>query len=130
MNWFAAKAHCEKKEGGKLVEIDSEEENNALAGEIERANHTTDSDGNKIHFWIGLSDNKSEGDWRLASNGLKPSYLNWQKNRPTNERDQDCARLMTRRTGLNNSRMQIAGLQHLPMGVKRPTFMLFVNIIR
>ena len=55
-------------------------------------------------FWIGLSDNKSEGDWRLASNDLKPSYLNWQTGEPTNGTDKDCARLRTRRTGPNNTR--------------------------
>ena len=55
-------------------------------------------------FWMGLSDVKREGDWRLASNGLKPSYLNWHKKEPTNGTDKDCARLRTRRTGPNNSR--------------------------
>ena len=35
LTWFAAKDHCEK-EGGKLVEIDSEEENTALVDEINR----------------------------------------------------------------------------------------------
>ena len=35
MTWFFAKDHCEK-EGGKLVEIDSEEENTALVEEINR----------------------------------------------------------------------------------------------
>ena len=50
----------------------------------------------KMHFWIGLSDITNEGDWRLASNGLKPSYLNWHKNEPRNHTDYyDCARLRT-----------------------------------
>ena len=35
MTWFAAKNYC-KREGGKLVEIDSEEENTALVDEINR----------------------------------------------------------------------------------------------
>ena len=35
MTWFKAKDHCER-EGGKLVEIDSEEENTALVDEINR----------------------------------------------------------------------------------------------
>ena len=42
----------------------------------------------------------SEGDWRLASNGLKPSYLNWGRwnggpGEPSNGTDEDCARLRT-----------------------------------
>ena len=55
----------------------------------------------KMHFWMGLSDVKREGDWRLASNNLKPSYLNWHWGQPTNSTDKNCARL---RTGPNNSR--------------------------
>ena len=47
----------------------------------------------KIHFWMGLSDLKSEGDWRLASNGLRPSYLNWGTGEPSNHTGEDCARL-------------------------------------
>ena len=35
MNWYNAKEFCER-EGGKLVEIDSEEENTALVEEINR----------------------------------------------------------------------------------------------
>ena len=49
----------------------------------------------RMNFWLGLSDMKREGDWRLASNGLKPSYLNWHKDQPSNETDQDCALLKT-----------------------------------
>ena len=58
-----------------------------------------------LTFWIGLSDVKHEGDWRLASNNSKkPSYQNWQKGEPTNDKDKDCARLRTRRTVPNYSR--------------------------
>ena len=97
MTWYAATDRCKAK-GGKLVEIDSEEENTALIQEIKkRANHTTDSDGKKIHFWIGLSDVKHEGNWSLASNGLNPSYLNWTTGEPSNDKDKDCARLKTGR---------------------------------
>ena len=42
---------------------------------------------------MGLSDLKSEGDWRLASNGLTPSYLNWGTGEPSNHTGEDCARL-------------------------------------
>ena len=47
-----------------------------------------------MNFWIGLSDVKCEGDWRLASNGLKPSYLNWAWGEPNNKwGKEDCAQL-------------------------------------
>ena len=51
MSWFLANEHC-KKEGGKLVEIDSEEENTALIKEINRRRY---KDKN-MNFWIGLTD--------------------------------------------------------------------------
>ena len=58
-----------------------------------------------LTFWIGLSDVKHEGDWRLASNhSKKPSYLNWHTDEPTNGTNKNCARLRTRRTGPSNSR--------------------------
>ena len=87
MNWFDAYDHC-KSQGGKLVEIDSEEENTALVEEIKRKGYTE----RKINFWIGLTDLGSEGDWRLASSGLKPSYENWHEGEPNNANgDEDCA---------------------------------------
>ena len=89
MTWFDAKDYCEGK-GGKLVEIDSEEENRALVEEINRKRYTYRS----MNFWIGLTDSKSEGDWRLASSGLRPSYLNWHEDQPDNKGgDEDCAQI-------------------------------------
>ena len=89
MTWFEAKDYCEGK-GGKLVEIDSEEENTALVEEINKKGYT----GRSMNFWIGLTDLENEGDWRLASNGLKPSYLNWAYNQPNNRGgNEDCARI-------------------------------------
>ena len=89
MTWFAAKEHCARI-GGKLVEIDSEEENTALVVEINRRGYTK----KKMNFWLGLSDLETEGDWRLASNGLKPSYLNWAFNQPNNKwGNENCARI-------------------------------------
>ena len=89
MTWFEAKDHC-RGEGGMLVEINSEEENAALVEESNRRGY------NKMHFWIGLSDVDNEGDWRHASNGLEPSYLNWDVDdgQPNNKGDNEgCARL-------------------------------------
>ena len=57
MNWKNAHNHCKSK-GGKLVEIDSEEENTALVEEIKRREYTQ----KKMIFWIGLTDLGSEGD--------------------------------------------------------------------
>ena len=61
--WVEAIAHC-KGEGGKLVEIDSEEENTALVEEMKRR-------GLKDRkFWIGLTDRESHGEWILETSRL------------------------------------------------------------
>jgi len=106
MSWFAAKDHCEG-EGGKLVEIDSEEENTALVEEINKRGYAD----RKMHFWIGLTEmTEVEGEWRLpsslrqsltisvdpqrlASSGLEPSYLNWHEGEPKEGKNKHCARL-------------------------------------
>ena len=92
MSWWLAKEHC-KKNGGKLVEIDLEEENRALVEEIKRNRFTE----RHMNFWIGLTDLRKEGDWRLASDASQPSYLNWDSDnrQPNNGNDpnEDCARL-------------------------------------
>ena len=89
MNWFDAYDHCKSQEG-RLAEIDCEEENTALIEEIKRKGYTE----RKMNFWIGFTDLGSEGDWRLASSGLKPSYVNWHKGQPNNAHgNEDCARI-------------------------------------
>merc|ERR1719209_2636565 len=77
MSWFEADEHC-VEEGGKLVEIDSEEENTALVEEINKRGY---ADRN-MHFWIGLNELENDGDWRLASSSLKPTYQNWHEGEP------------------------------------------------
>ena len=86
MSWFEADEHC-NGEGGKLVEIDSEEENTALVDEIHRRGYEN------MHFWIGLNELESDGDWRLASSGSKPSFLNWHEGEPNEGGNEHCARL-------------------------------------
>ena len=68
-----------------MVEINSEEENNALIKEIKKNRFTE----RNMNFWIGLSDLRKEGDWRLASDNLKPSYLNWDEEEPNNKEDNE-----------------------------------------
>ena len=73
-----------------MVEINSEEENEALVKEIKKNRFTE----RNMNFWIGLSDLRKEGDWRLASNNLKPSYLNWDEEEPNNGDDNEhCAKI-------------------------------------
>ena len=89
MTWFEAKDHCQRK-GAKLVEIDSEEENTALAEKINNRGYTE----RNMNFWIGLTDVDNEGVWKLASDNSIATYLNWGDGQPNNLRDnEDCARL-------------------------------------
>ena len=94
MTWWESNDHC-LGAGGRLVEIDSAEENTALAEEISR-----EYPDRSINFWMGLRDAQREGDWRLASNGLEPSFLNWHPGQPDNYENEDCAWF---RTGSNVS---------------------------
>ena len=87
MNWFDANDLC-KTEGGKLVEIDSKEENTALVEEMIKREYGWKN----MQFWMGLTDEGSEGNWRLESNGMEPSYTNWGFNEPNNFQNEDCAR--------------------------------------
>ena len=88
MSWFDADEYC-VEEGGKLVEIDSEEENTALVEEINRRGYTD----RNMHFWMGLHELEVDGDWRLASNGLEPTYVNWHAGEPNKGGSEHCARL-------------------------------------
>ena len=93
MTGFAANNSC-RELGGKLVEIDSEEEERALVTEINRRGYTEAN----INFWMGFTDLDVEGDWLLESNGLKPDYTNWAEDQPDDLwKPADCARLRTGR---------------------------------
>ena len=87
MDWFEANETC-KNLGARLVEIDSKEENDQIVTKIKRR------DFKERHFWIGLTDLKEEGIWRLESTGQKPGYTNWAAREPNNAGGgEDCAHL-------------------------------------
>ena len=69
-HWFEANKTC-KNRGARLVEIDSAKENDQIVREIKRRGYK------ERHFWIGSTDLKQEGIWRLESTGQKPGYTNW-----------------------------------------------------
>merc|ERR1712098_165236 len=65
MTWAEARAYCRGIQGGYLVEIESEEEEQALVG----AFAIYDQD-----YWIGLTDQDSEGEWVWADINKPPKY--------------------------------------------------------
>ena len=79
MTWFEAVNYC-RSEGGKLVEINSEEENRIISEKIVTGGYQS----RNMFFWIGLTDESEEGTWRYASNGQVASFLNWDKHWPSN----------------------------------------------
>ena len=75
------------EERGRLVEVESEEEQAALAEEAVKRKDTN------YAFWIGLTDAAEEGTW-VYSSGKEATYTAWAKGLPDSfQGDQDCASL-------------------------------------
>ena len=75
--WHLAKKKAEEKDG-YLVVITSEKENEFITELVRKS-----TNGELCEVWIGLEDEKSEGDWRWI-NGEKYIYNNWDKSNPSN----------------------------------------------
>lgn len=75
VDWQTAKRICELK-GGHLLVVNSKAENDAVFNEIQGLQND--------HYWIGLTDYLSEGDWQW----LTPTtsiYTNWSASEPNND---------------------------------------------
>ena len=88
-NWEDAKEACHMLHGW-LVEIESEEQNDAIHDEAKK------QDGWKT-AWIGLTDTAEEGEW-VWSSGKATDFTNWAPDQPSNTKQQrnkmqgeDCA---------------------------------------
>ena len=64
MRWSKAKEYCQDL-GGKLVEIDSPQENEAIVDEIKKHSWSKE----KKQFWMGLTDRRHEGFFVVESTG-------------------------------------------------------------
>ena len=72
---------CQKL-GGKLVKIESEDEN-----EFIRTEYLSTSG----RYWIGLSDHVNEGHWKWTDGTKLTGYENWGSGQPNNHLyNQDC----------------------------------------
>merc|ERR1711974_43844 len=78
-SWEDAKEACHMLHGW-LVEIESEEQNDAIHDEAKK------QDGWKT-AWIGLTDTAEEGEW-VWSSGKATDFTNWAPAQPSNTKQQ------------------------------------------
>ncbi len=46
-------------------------------------------------YWLGANDLATEGRFVWAATGQPITYTNWDGNNPNNDRDEDCAQILT-----------------------------------
>ncbi|KAK7480212.1 hypothetical protein BaRGS_00028597 [Batillaria attramentaria] len=84
--WINAKTICDTVHG-RLVEIDTAEENNFLVDRMKQ--HSAQQ------LWIGLEDFVVEGNFVWASTQETPEYSNWSPGEPNDDQHrEDCASLL------------------------------------
>ena len=84
-NWVDGRARCHQ-EGASLVEIETQEEQDALAEEVLKRN------GTHYGFWIGLVDREGKGVWKWES-GKELNFTDWGPDQPSNFLGHDCGSL-------------------------------------
>ena len=84
-----------------MVEVETEEENNALYQEMNRNGWNSQ----KLQPWLGLTDVKQEGTFLWSSTGEEPGYTNWGAGEPNNSGGkEDCAHFWLSRGQWNDDR--------------------------
>lgn len=102
IRWLEARRDC-GAQGGRLVVLETPEENLAVGGIARRWFDSA--------FWIGMSDREEEGDWRWVD-GSTLTYDPWGAGEPNNAgNNEDCAHSNWRGDGVWND---------LPCGRREP----------
>merc|ERR1719175_279821 len=92
--WYQSRSEC-KQSGGYLVEVDSQEEQDAILREI--ASRGWEDGLTHFGFWIGLTDIFHDGTWVWDNLGKPLGYSNWAPGEPNNWRGiQHCAAIKLR----------------------------------
>lgn len=87
--WAESRQDCQSR-GADLIVIDS----------LEKQKFLSEITEGQVLFWIGLSDNDIEGDWRWVDDTpLTTTY--WRESQPDNWKEEDCAHITTRTTSRN-----------------------------
>merc|ERR1712060_166279 len=71
----------------RLVEVNSQEENEAIKAEIIKRGFRS----RKVEFWMGITDRLSEGNWTLESTGESLCFSDWKNGEPNDQGGEDCA---------------------------------------
>ena len=82
MTWSAARAHCQSLGGDLAMLVSQTVQDQALA-----AIPSSFADN---HFWIGLTDEGSEGRWRWTD-GSQSAWTNWESGEPGGGSGENCA---------------------------------------
>lgn len=83
-DWDTAKENC-REAGGKLVKIESEDENQFIKTEYLNAGG---------RYWIGLSDLDHNGQWEWTDGTGLTGYTNWSIGQPKNNNNQQCITIL------------------------------------
>ncbi|KAH8352237.1 hypothetical protein KR084_002906 [Drosophila pseudotakahashii] len=80
VNWRTAEQMCVEM-GGHLAAFQNDQEYNAIAGQL-----------NKANYWTGINDLAKQGEFISLASGKRAPYLRWRKNEPKYNNDsQHCA---------------------------------------
>ena len=80
-SWYSAKLECSSNNGAQLVKIDSSEENDFI-----KTTFLADGAG----YWIGLTDEETEGVWKWSDGSILAGFQKWPESQPSGKPLKNC----------------------------------------